>query len=122
PRLTKWFESKNSASSLIDRSCSRLGLQRPRDAVTDASSRSANLNCAAWANPKKFLGCGSLRAPLCNSDQPDEITVRPESSDRDSDGIRGQCLNLRIDFLTRLLRCLATLPTLSAAAGNAHAA
>ena len=60
------------------------------------------------------MGCGSPRPPLCNAEKPDEIIVRPETCGHDSDGIRGQCRNARIEFLTRLLRCLATLPTLSA--------
>ena len=71
--------------------------------MTDASSRSANLNCAALANTKRFLDSGSLRLSLCNSDEPDEISVRPETRGRDSDGIRGRRLNARIEFLDEAL-------------------
>ena len=85
------------------------------------AGRSANLNCAALANTKRFLDCGSLRLSLCNSDEPDEISVRPETRGRDSDGIRGRASTRGSSSLTRRLPCLATLPTLSAA-GNARAA
>src|SRR5208283_3357378 len=81
----KWFEWKSFASRSIDKFCSLQDLLRLRGGVTDAWSRSANFNCAASMRPRRFLGCGSLRLPLCNSGKPDEMTVRPETRGRDGD-------------------------------------
>jgi hypothetical protein len=36
-------------------------------------------------NARRFLDCGSPRPPLCNSDKPDEMSVRPETRGRDGD-------------------------------------
>src|SRR5271165_4296307 len=85
----KWFEWKSFASRSIDKFCSLQDLLRLRGGVTDAWSRSANFNCAASMRPRRFLGCGPLRLPLCNSGKPDEMTVRPETRGRDGEGNPG---------------------------------
>src|SRR5208282_6286927 len=79
----KWFEWKSFASRSVDKFCSLQDLLRPPGGVTDASNRSANFNCAASMRPRRFLGCGSPRPALCNSDKPDEMSVRPETRGRD---------------------------------------
>src|SRR5208282_4480957 len=89
----KWFGWKSFASRSVDKSCSLQDLLRLRASVTDAWSRSANFNCAASMRPRRFLGCGSLRLPLCNSGKPDEVTVRPETRGRDGD--RAEALPVR---------------------------
>src|SRR5271165_1009882 len=74
----KWFGWKSFASRSVDKSSSLQDLLRPPGDVTDAWNRSANFNCAASMRPRRYLGCGSRRPPLCNSDKPDEMIVRPE--------------------------------------------
>src|SRR5271165_1542463 len=78
----KWFEWKSFASRSVDKSCSLQDLLRVPGGVTDAWNRSANFNCAASMRPRRFLGCGSRRPPLCNSDKPDEMSVWPETRGR----------------------------------------
>src|SRR5208282_659614 len=81
----RWFGWKSFASRSVDKSCSLQDLLRLRGSVTDAWSHSANFNCAASMRPKRFLGCGSPKPPLCNSDKPDEMTVWPEARGRNGD-------------------------------------
>src|SRR5271156_1552316 len=81
----KWFGSKSFASRSVDKSCSLQDLLRLRGSATDVWSRSANFNCADSMRPRRFLGCGSPKPLLCNSDKPDEMTVRPETCGREGD-------------------------------------
>ena len=67
PAVNEVVRIEKSVSLLANRSCSHLGSLRLRDTVTDASSHSDILSCAASMKPRRYLDCGPPGPWPCNA-------------------------------------------------------